>query len=73
MEEMDLRAPPTEDDPRFAPVDLALDPRRMQLRHKRLTNLPERHAAPAHVAANLPLRHLRAVLSTRRCHTRRAV
>lgn len=62
MEEMNLRAPPAEQHPRLAPVDLALDPRRVQLRHERLADLAERYATLAHVAADLPLGDLRAVL-----------
>ena len=63
MKEMNLRAPAAQQHPCLAPVDLALHPRRVQLRHERLTDLPERHTALAHVAADLALRDLRAMLS----------
>ena len=59
---MDLRAPTAQQHPGLAPVDLALDPGRVQLRHERLTDLPERQATLAHIAADLALRDLRAVL-----------
>ena len=62
LEQMDLRAPAAQQHPRFAPVDLALDPGRVQLRHERLSDLPERQAALTHIAADLALRDLRAVL-----------